>query len=413
MLHRKLRSLSDERGSVMTTAILLIAVMLTVGLATMSTVDTQSEQSRRERVRESTFNLAEAALSNQIFILGRKGAGTVTSPYPDQCPAASDFCPDDAQLLANYDQATQVDFDPAQTDWYTWVRDNAGAGAAPGAEDTFWEDGLLDTREHYDANEDKLMWVRAQAVVRGRDRAMVGLVRIEPRPITFPNYAILSGKFRTSNNGNKTLVNAGNSLGVTVRCQGSPPDLIPDDDGCADYRLGQITPQETVNTGYGVNETVDAETLEALLDVARANGTYYTSCPSGTADGALTGDVVVLDTGTECSFRSNAVHNSPSDPGLLILMSGKFEMLGTATFYGLVYAPNRPPTSSSDPDVVKIHGNAVLSGGAIVDYGGGVEAGSSGKQNINYDANVFGINAFGTAGVVQNTWREITPLDVN
>ena len=398
----------------MITAILLIAVMLSVGLAAMSTVDTQSEQSRRERVRESSFNLSEAALSNQIFILGRKGTGTQSRQYPEVCPdATSEFCPEDDKLLLNYDQATQVDYDPDQTDWYTWVRDNAGAGAALGEEDTFWEDGLLTTRERYDANADKLMWVRAQATVRGRQRAMVGLVRIEPRPITFPNYAILAGSFSTSNNGNKTLVDAGNSLGVTVRCTGDPPETIPDDDGCLEFRNGQITPQGTINSGYGIDETVEPDTLEALLDVARANGTYYTSCPSGTDDGALTGDVVVLDTGGLCSFRSNAQHNSPTNPGLLILMSGKFEMLGTATFYGLIYAPNLPPSSSTDPDVVKIHGNAVLTGGAIVDYGGGVEAGSSGKQNITYNANVFDINAFGTAGVVQNTWREIAPMDLN
>jgi hypothetical protein len=406
------RRLNGERGNVMVTAILLIAVMLSVGLAAMSTVDTQSEQSRRERVGESSFNLAEASLGNQIFILGRKGAGTAFRQYPVRCPdATSEFCPD-ATLLQNYDQATQVDFDPAQTEWYTWVRDNAGSGTGA-TPDTFWEDSLLDSRQRYDANKDQLMWVRAQSVVRGRQRAMVGLIRLEPRPITFPNYAILAGKFRTSNNGNKTLVDAGNSLGVTVRCQGSPPNVIPDDDGCIEFRAGQITPAETIKNGYGVDETIDDEALEALLDVARANGTYYTTCPSGTADGALTGAVVVLDTGTLCSFRGNAAHNSADVPGLLILRSGKLEMLGTATFHGLVYAPNRPPTSSTDSDLVKIHGNAVLTGGAIVDYDGGVEAGSSGKQNITFDANVFDISAFGTAGVVQNTWREIPPIDVN
>jgi hypothetical protein len=408
------RGLSSERGNVLVTAILLIAVMLAVGLAAMSTVDTQTEQSRRERVGESTFNLAEAALSNQIFILGRKGTGTASKQYPARCPdALSEFCPETAKLLVNYDEATHKDFAPAETDWYTWVRDNADAGAGTGEQDTFWEDSLLDSRPRYDANNDKLMWVRAQAIVRGRERAMVGLIRIEPLPITFPAYAILSGRFRTSNNGNKTLVDSGNSLGVTVRCQENPPGVIPDSNGCIEFRLGQITPNETVNTGYPNPETVDDDTLEALLDVARANGTYYTSCPSGTADGALTGDVVVLDTGGLCTFRSNAVHNSPDDPGLLIVRTGKFEMLGTANFYGLIYHPNRPP-SSTDPDVVKVHGNAVLTGGVIVDYEGGVEAGSSGKQNITYDANAFGdINAFGTAGVVQNTWREITPMDVN
>ena len=66
----------DERGNVLVTAILLMSVMLSVGIAVASTVDTQTEQSRKERERESTFNLAEAALSAQTFILGRRGTGT-------------------------------------------------------------------------------------------------------------------------------------------------------------------------------------------------------------------------------------------------------------------------------------------------------------------------------------------------
>jgi hypothetical protein len=44
-----------------------------------------------------------------------------------------------------------------------------------------------------------------------------------------------------------------------------------------------------------------------------------------------------------------------------------------------------------------------------VDGRGGVWAGSSGN-NIVYDPTAFAnINAVGTAGVVQNTWREIVP----
>ena len=77
---KKLRH--DERGNVLVTAILLMSVMLSVGLAVASTVDTQTGQARQERERESTFNLAEAALSAQTFILGRRGTGTQQNPYP-------------------------------------------------------------------------------------------------------------------------------------------------------------------------------------------------------------------------------------------------------------------------------------------------------------------------------------------
>ena len=48
-------------------------------------------------------------------------------------------------------------------------------------------------------------------------------------------------------------------------------------------------------------------------------------------------------------------------------------------------------------------------GSIVIDGPGGLSAGSS-KVNLVYDPNVFnGFKAFGTAGIVQNTFREITP----
>jgi hypothetical protein len=394
---------ASESGSVVVTAILLIAIMLSVGLAALSQVDRQQQESRKQRERESTFNLAEAALTTQIHILGRKGTGTVSKPYPLICPAAGDgFCPDAANLATNYDSATQPDF-KAGSAWHTWVRDNGPSSS--GTPDTFWEDSLLMTRPRYDANADKLMWVRAQALVRGRLRAMVGLIRIEPRAVTFPAYAILSGKFRTTNNGNHSaaIVDTTGSLGVTVRCNGTVPSA-----GCIEYRpdRGQILPNN-VSTGYPEDQAVSPDDLEALMDVARANGTYYTSCPA-----SLTGDVVVLDPGgaSECAYQGNTAHNSLANPGVLILASGKVQFSGTTNYYGLVYHANLSGSSASD--LVRVHGNAQVNGGVIVDgENGGLEAGSSGKLNIKFNANAFNdINAFGTAGVVQNTWREIQPM---
>jgi hypothetical protein len=392
---------TGERGNVLVTSMFLIAIMLGIGLAAMSQVDTQTAQSRKERVDESSFNLGEAALGAQVFVLGRKGAGTATKQYPDYCPSpGSSFCPDSATIAVNYDVGSQVDFDPATTLWRTWVRDNAPT--ATGAADLFWDDTLL-TRPRWDQNGDKLMWVRAQARVRGRERAMVGQIRIEPRPVTVPAYPILSGKFRTTNNGNHSaaIVDTGSSLGVAVRCNGTPPA-----NGCIEYKPGRHIQPEKVSTGYAEGAAISQDDLDALLDVARANGTYHTSCPSD-----LTGEVVALDTNASCRYTGNTQHNSPANPGMVIVVSGKIEFLGTNSFYGLVYHPNL--SGSTDWDLVRVHGNAKVVGGVLVDGGGGVEAGSSGKLNISYSANAFlNINAFGTAGVVQNTWREIRPLDL-
>jgi Tfp pilus assembly protein PilX len=400
------RAAASEQGNVIVVAMFLLSIMLAMGLAAMSRVDTQSKQSGTERVRESTFNLSEAALSSQIFVLGRRGTGTASKQYPVVCPTAgNEFCPDPAKVALNYDQASQKDFDPSKTTWKTWVRDNATTtGADP---DTFWQDSLLASRPRYDQNADRLMWVRAEATVRGRKRAMVGLIRIEDRPVTFPSYAILAGKFRTTNNGKHSdaIVDATGSLGVQVRCTTTSP--YSSSNGCLEYKpsQGQIQPEGLVATGYqGPSTAISEDDLDALMDVARANGTYYTSCP-----GSIAGDVVVIDTTASCAYQGNTTYNSPSNPGLLILTKGKIEFRGTVNYYGLLYHANLD--NSSAWDLVKIHGNSQLLGGAIVDGNGGIESGSSGKQNLKFQVNAFqNITSFGTAGVVQNTWREIKPL---
>ena len=48
-------------------------------------------------------------------------------------------------------------------------------------------------------------------------------------------------------------------------------------------------------------------------------------------------------------------------------------------------------------------------GGVSVDGNGGVEAGSD-KVNIIFDGDAFAaLKTHGTAGLVQNSWRELTP----
>ena len=74
-----MRRMNDERGSAIIMAIVLMTMMVAVGLAAYSVVDTQQTESMRERQRESSFNLAEAALNSQSFVLSRRWAGAATS----------------------------------------------------------------------------------------------------------------------------------------------------------------------------------------------------------------------------------------------------------------------------------------------------------------------------------------------
>jgi len=64
-------------------------------------------------------------------------------------------------------------------------------------------------------------------------------------------------------------------------------------------------------------------------------------------------------------------------------------------------------------NVVMLHGNGHVFGGVLVEGNGTVDVGSSGNGggitgNLVFDDNAFkAVKSYGTAGMVQNTWREI------
>jgi hypothetical protein len=418
--------LGQERGNVLVTAMLLIMGMMMIGLATMSTVDTQTGQSRKERERESTFNLTEGVLTSQTFVLGRNGTGTEEVPFPNECtPGSTDLlCPSPDELARTYDQATQVDFGP-DTDWVTSVRDNQDPstnltdGDASNDASDFYDPTLAEsdcsasTTDHiycWDRNGDDQLWVRAEATARDRTRTIVALIHVERRPINFPQFALLSGSFQTSNNGRKVIVDAnGSQNGVAVRCSFTPPATEPaPDDPCLGYDpdKGQLDPPGLYETGYPDQPAVVEDDLVALEDTARAQGTLYESCPLDP-----NGAIVYVKTGN-CSYDNSAPAapgqsiccNSAANPGLYVIEDGTVSFAGNIVFHGLVYAVN---TSNSSGPVVQTGGTAVIRGGVVIDGAGKMTAGSSG-QNIDFELYAFAnIATTGTAGVVQNTWREL------
>ena len=129
--------LRQEDGWVLATAIVLMAVMVSIGLTAFAFVDTGQKRSRESLERESSLSLAEAALYAQGFALARNW------PNPNQslggdCSSAAPitagtlYCPDrdtlDKASSGNQSvaQFTTSDFN-AGTSWQTSVRDNYGA----------------------------------------------------------------------------------------------------------------------------------------------------------------------------------------------------------------------------------------------------------------------------------------------
>lgn len=404
----------EEGGWALVTAIILMGVMVSIGLATFALVDGQTNQSRVSRMRETAFNYAEAALNAQIFALSREwaGKGLQNNPYTTCTQASvSTRCPDATRLTAMF---PTPDATPNVT-WQTMVRDNNASGGA-----NFYSDALTVNAPGWDANNDGKLWVRAEAQARGRKRTLIALVKMEEWQEDMPRAALLTGRLTIDNMGSKLMINSKNGTAqsgvVAVRCTPEQREEV----ACLGHRLDnsfgksytqawnelqdlldyQIVPNNTT-TGYNAAPSLDADALDRLRRTAIANGTYYATCP--TADPPPSGKVVFIETGN-CAYQSTGVVNSPTSPGSYILASATLKLSGTLEFYGVIYGANLQNTSGF---VVDIQGNAMVKGGVIVDGTGMTSVGSS-KDNITFDDKAFNsVQSYGMAGIIQNTWREI------
>ena len=132
----------------------------------------------------------------------------------------------------------------------------------------------------WDRNGDGLMWVRAQAVIRGRTRTLVALIRAEQVDTLFPRNALVANRLTVTNNGNKTHAYTGGSY-VILRCNGADGTQLPPEE-CKDWsRPNNVGPNAPVNIVPDQRPALSPEVIELKRDEARANGTYYeTGCPS-------------------------------------------------------------------------------------------------------------------------------------
>lgn len=398
-----MRRLRDEQGIALLTTMIVLVIMLSLGLSLIAIVDTQTRASGAQRERDSTFNLAESALTAQVFALSQDwpGAGSVATPYT-ACTETStgSRCPSAAELTAGASPDLQ-----GGARWTTSVHDNDAAGGKD-----FYSDALIRARPGYDANRDGRIWVRASATARGRTRTLVALVGAEQQEESVPKAALIAARLTISNNGNKTLVDAKGGL-VAVRCTPALIDLVP----CLGHTFGQgknktlsdlldsLATQisgTTPTTGYTGGAALSVEARARLKATAIADGTAYAGCPSAAQ---LTGHVVWVQSGN-CSYTGNTQFNSAAAPGVLVVESGSVSFGGTTNFHGVVYAVN---ALNSSGWAVETQGNAVITGGVIVDGSAGMTVGSSGL-NIDFDINAYSaVSSYGSAGVIQNTWREI------
>lgn len=410
--------LEAERGSALVTALLVTMLFMMLGLATVSFVDTQQRESGRERVRESSFALAEGVLNSQIYLLSRQWPGQELQQYPAACTKATggdSKCPDVNTVEATF---SGTDYDPEAVEWTTEIHDNTDlAGAAH-----FYEDAVVRNQVGWDANRDGHVWVRAQAILdptsrHPHRRTIVALVNVEELTTMFPRNAVVAGKIRVNVRGlndSRTYLGTMGSY-VTLRCTA---ENLPNAE-CRDWReLGHVGPNARIDAVPQLPPAMTVEAIERMRETARANGTYFASCPP---DEALAGAVVFIER-ADCPGSYNLPPtqswNTLQQPGVLVIGSGKIALTGTGLYHGVIYHVNGSDGvgPASTDHVVELSGNTCVVGSVVIDGGGGLLVGSStgasrcpkGEGNLQFDANVSNsLKAYGTAGIVQNSFREI------
>nr|MBA3861490.1 hypothetical protein [Solirubrobacterales bacterium] len=225
-----------------------------------------------------------------------------------------------------------------------------------------------------------------------------------------PRAALLAGRLKIGNNGNKILVDAQAdttlNAEILLRCPPASGTVCAGHDGSS---LGDILSRTKLltqlngtkpQTGYAGDAALSPGALERLKLTAITNGTFYATCPDDV--NKLAGAVVYIESCNK-AYKSNTTINTAKAPGALIIENGFIDFQGNTTYHGLLYHAN---VSNSDLNLVKLTGNNGVTGAVFVEGRGGFEIQGSAYLTINgaaFDA----LRSYGSAGIIQNTWREI------
>jgi Tfp pilus assembly protein PilX len=399
--------LRAQHGYALVTALMLMAIMMVAGLGVATYLDNEGNQSRIQRNRDTAFNVAEAALNAQVYDLSQawpgSGAATDTTMQFPGCTQASTGakCPSNTQLMGMFPTS---DASTGAT-WSTSVRDNSQAGAP-----NFYSDQQANTIG-YDANGDGTMWVRAQATVRGKTRALVALVRAEQQSEDIPHATLITGSLDFGNNGsngNKQFIDNGNSvIGVETRCtpmvgETTPCEGVDRDDNKFSTAIANAIQPYVYTPGSTRGAAVSADTLARLIATAKLSGNYLTSCSPAPS---VAGKVVVYDiAGTvDCPLPTDT---TATNPGMVIILHSGTTMSdgGNSQFHGVLYHVNM---ENSTAPLFKFTGTTDIYGGVLIDGPGTFYL--QGNSKLHFDDNAFNVvKSVGAAGIVRDTWRELT-----
>jgi Tfp pilus assembly protein PilX len=274
-LIRRLRN--DESGAALVTALLCTMVMLALGFALLAIVDTQANESTDEATRDRGFNLAESVLTNEAFVLGRNwpksGFGNCFSADSFGDTLGATAPPADSRTL-RLRPSLNAAYTDAAYEGATWqvniCDDDAGS--------TVWDDTLTNNHS-YDHNANSMVWVRSQATVAGKTRALVGLVKVRETSAMNKKYGLVTGNVAedlgpttSAITGNNVVTTLTDRLLTTNPPVAADPDVPPPGSGVTGLRCGLLDNADQVKTC--VTGAIGAASVVPAVNTLVTNGRF-------------------------------------------------------------------------------------------------------------------------------------------
>jgi Tfp pilus assembly protein PilX len=386
-------ALRNERGMALITVIFAVATMAVLGTASFGLVLTQTDQTKKSKTGEAAFNLAEAALNAETFLLARDWPRTVNAATCSSttmtgtltAPATTATQHDQIQgILA---QTYSGDSNNATSQW--WV--TACSEGSP-ARDS-WDASLL-TGPSWDSTAastgPRRMWVRAEARVAGRKRAVVALVQAGQVRVFPPSLAVVTGRFGADLGVTLNALTNGGLLGpltslllhdnpmfignVAIRCGLlDAANLL----GCVTGLLKATTAlslggllQSNNYMDFYSDTIISGSKVQQLRQQAQASGTYRGTIAAGAClPAGSAGKIVFIEQVGNGTGSCTVNTAGGATAAALIVRSGGIEIQGGGTFTGVLYAMHNKAVLNGATEVadVRIENNSKVLGAIFVD----------------------------------------------